>query len=136
MSVARSLGGRTIGDLGAFAEALILLVLVRLALRTVRYTRVTKLLHTYIPVSSRPGSTVTATTWAAGAAARRIGGATCLAQALVAHTMLRRRGHDALLRIGVRRDGDACFEAHAWVECNGTVVIGELPEIAAYAVLA
>ena len=136
MSVRRSLRGREISDLGAFVEALLLLVLVKVALRTLPYSRLTNVLDTYVPVARRARSTVTAITRAAGAAARRIGGATCLAQALVVHTMLRRRGHAACLRIGVRRNGGTSFEAHAWVECNGVVVIGELPEIAAYAVLA
>jgi hypothetical protein len=44
--------------------------------------------------------------------------ATCLRQALLVHGMLRRRGLEPELKLGVRRDGEA-FAAHAWVELAG-----------------
>lgn len=44
--------------------------------------------------------------------------ATCLPQALAVHAVLRRRGLDPELRIGVRKADDR-FEAHAWVELAG-----------------
>ena len=44
--------------------------------------------------------------------------ATCLPQALAVHAVLRRRGLDPELKIGVRK-GEAGFEAHAWVELAG-----------------
>ena len=44
--------------------------------------------------------------------------ASCLRQALVVSTLLRRRGLDAKLQIGVQRDGET-FGAHAWVEVGG-----------------
>jgi hypothetical protein len=51
-------------------------------------------------------------------------GTTCLATALVAQAMLQRHGADALLRVGVRRDVDGTFRAHAWLEHAGKVVVG------------
>lgn len=50
--------------------------------------------------------------------------ATCLPQALLLQTLLRRRGHDGQLRIGVRRN-EGATDAHAWVEVQG-VVIGQV----------
>jgi hypothetical protein len=44
--------------------------------------------------------------------------ATCLPQALAVYAVLRRRGLDPVLRIGVRKTEDR-FEAHAWVELAG-----------------
>jgi hypothetical protein len=38
--------------------------------------------------------------------------------------MLRARGADAQLRIGVRKDG-GMLEAHAWVECEGFLLQGQ-----------
>lgn len=49
--------------------------------------------------------------------------ATCLAQALALHAMLGRRSRPSTLRLGVKRSPG--FEAHAWLECDGLVVIGE-----------
>jgi hypothetical protein len=122
-------------DFRILAEAAFFHVMVKIGLRAVRYSRLTYLLDR-APAVRHGHASVATITWAGGAAARRIGTTTCLGRALVVHTMLRRHGHAAILRIGVRRDGAASFEAHAWVECNGVVVIGELPEMAAYAVLA
>lgn len=54
----------------------------------------------------------------------RVPGAdTCLPQALAAVAMLRRWGHRADLVLGVRTA--PVFEAHAWVEVDGAVVVGE-----------
>jgi hypothetical protein len=49
---------------------------------------------------------------------------TCLAQALAAQVLLVRRGHPAVLHIGVLRDEWGAFQAHAWVESGGEVVVG------------
>lgn len=46
---------------------------------------------------------------------------TCLEQSLVLCWMLRRRGMNPSLRVGARKDSEI-FEAHAWVELNGTVI--------------
>lgn len=44
--------------------------------------------------------------------------ATCLRQSLLVYAILRRRGLQPELRLGVRRDGEG-FAAHAWVELGG-----------------
>jgi Transglutaminase-like superfamily len=49
---------------------------------------------------------------------------TCLTRALAAQVLLSRRGCPALLHIGVVRSPEGKFEAHAWVESDGRVVIG------------
>ena len=51
-------------------------------------------------------------------------GASCLTQALALQWLLARGGHGSDLHIGVRRAGDGRFAAHAWVSCNGRVVLG------------
>jgi hypothetical protein len=47
--------------------------------------------------------------------------ANCLEQSLVLWWLLRRRGIDAVLRIGARKESDR-FEAHAWVELDSQVL--------------
>jgi hypothetical protein len=61
--------------------------------------------------------------WAVEAIARRIPRASCLTRALAADAMLRRSGRLPNLQIGVVKDGDL-LEAHAWVELDGTVLVG------------
>jgi len=63
--------------------------------------------------------------WAVEAAGRRMPRArTCLTQALAAQVLLARRGRPALLHIGVSRKEQEEFEAHAWLESGGEVMIG------------
>ena len=66
------------------------------------------------------------------AAACYIPRATCLTQALVADAILRRYGYAAELKIGVGRGETNRFQAHAWVELDGKVVIGDLPLLDQY----
>lgn len=49
---------------------------------------------------------------------------TCLTLALATQVLLARRGCQVLLCIGVARSEDDKFEAHAWVESEGEVIIG------------
>jgi hypothetical protein len=63
-----------------------------------------------------------------------LGKDSCFPQALTGEMMLRRRGYDPVLRIGVAKTGGvakdgaaidgANIKAHAWVELDGMVVIG------------
>jgi hypothetical protein len=69
------------------------------------------------------------------AAGRYVPGASCLTQALVAVTVLRRAGHAAVLRLGVGRDAKNDFHAHAWVECDAEVVIGQIETFSSYSPL-
>jgi hypothetical protein len=63
--------------------------------------------------------------WAVEVAAKYMPGFnTCLTKALATQVLLSRRGRPALLRIGVVRSAEGEFEAHAWVESDGRVVIG------------
>jgi hypothetical protein len=58
------------------------------------------------------------------AAGRFVPAATCLAQALAAQVLLGRDGYESTLRIGVARGERRNFQAHAWLECQGMVVVG------------
>lgn len=63
--------------------------------------------------------------WAVETLSRKTPGEkTCLAQALAAQVLLVRRGHPADLQIGVLKNDQGAFQAHAWVECEGSVVVG------------
>jgi hypothetical protein len=59
------------------------------------------------------------------AAARRCPlGSTCLTRALAAQLLLRRSGIASRLCIGVKRDHQRKFEAHAWLERDGEIILG------------
>lgn len=48
----------------------------------------------------------------------------CFPQALVGEMLLKRAGYPATLRIGVTKEQSGEMKAHAWVELDGSVVIG------------
>ena len=54
-------------------------------------------------------------------------GATCLKKALVLYALLKRRGLDVKLVIGATKAGEK-LDAHAWLEHQGRVIIGESSE--------
>ncbi|MFT4590661.1 MAG: hypothetical protein ACI8QF_004793 [Limisphaerales bacterium] len=63
--------------------------------------------------------------WAVEAVSRRLPMTdNCLVRAVATLSMLRRRGLPAELRLGVAREAGREFEAHAWVECEGEILIG------------
>lgn len=64
--------------------------------------------------------------WSVVAVSRRVPRASCLTQALVAERMLADAGIAVELRVGVARDVEGAFEAHAWLEHEGRIVLGEV----------
>lgn len=104
---------------------LVVLPILRIALRRFGYTRTRAAIERWtarypkrLP-SRRDLETAESLAELAKIAGRKaLLAATCLPQALAVHAVLRRRGLDPVLRIGVRKTEDR-FEAHAWVELAG-----------------
>jgi Transglutaminase-like superfamily len=109
-------------------QATALLALIRLGLRTLPFETLRKLLGRLARTGATRESGDAAgdrTVWAIEAAGRQFPGiGTCLTQALASHVLLGRRGCKANLRIGVARDSNGEFVAHAWLEKDGVVLIG------------
>jgi hypothetical protein len=59
----------------------------------------------------------------------------CLAQAIAARVLLRRRGLLGTLYLGVNHDANHALQAHAWVR-SGTVIVTGAPEHQHYTVVA
>jgi len=62
--------------------------------------------------------------WAITRIAPLIPRSTCLVRAIAAHDLLTRHGHASTIHIGVAKSEANAFEAHAWVECNGVILVG------------
>lgn len=60
------------------------------------------------------------------------GGAKCLARALTTKILLNRQGYQPDLRIGVAKSSKGVLEAHAWIEYQGRIVIGNLRDLSRY----
>lgn len=59
----------------------------------------------------------------------------CLVQAIVLWILYLRRGYDAKLYIGVKKDHPESIRAHAWVESGDFIAIGFVPDLGTYRVL-
>ncbi|MEO6802787.1 MAG: lasso peptide biosynthesis B2 protein [Granulicella sp.] len=55
---------------------------------------------------------------------RRLPFANCLIRALALRMLLARRDIATELHIGARKDEQGQFAAHAWLTCNGTILVG------------
>ncbi len=129
---------RTRREYGLLLQALAAITVARIGLLLVSLARVRRMIHGLVqsgrplPANSQctPEQVVRA---AVSAGIHSPVGTTCLATAIVAQAMLQRHGHDARLRLGVRRSSTGAFAAHAWLEREGRVVVGGAPaEIATY----
>jgi hypothetical protein len=103
----------------------LLLIGIRTAMLLLRYPTLNRLMDR--PVRDVPvdPAAETRVTWAIQAIGRRVGPlTTCLGMAMAARLLLARRGIASDVRFGVGRDVDSTFRAHAWLECQGRVVVG------------
>ena len=117
-------------------EATFVAVFVRLGLRLVRFRRLRSLLSTSTPSRELSADDVERIAWTVKKACKYIPmDATCLTQAMTGEYMLGRRGRESFLRIGVAKSVEENLEAHAWLEVDGNVVIGNNQDLARYAML-
>lgn len=102
-----------------------LLAAVRVGLWTLPFRSVYGAVRSRGPSARRAGMpSAERIVWAVEVAARRLPRATCLVRALAAQALLARHGHASELRLGVARGAGRAFEAHAWLEANGQILIG------------
>jgi hypothetical protein len=121
-------------------EALAALFAARAALACLPFRRIAAWLGT---LGAESGTELTAeheaavedVAWSVQAMAHRVPwDSRCLAQALAAYRLLKRRGIAATVYFGVKRDPAVPFSAHAWVRCGGRIVTGAAG-VEAYTVL-
>jgi hypothetical protein len=60
------------------------------------------------------------------------GGAKCLARALTTQVLMHHYSHSGELRIGVAKSTTGSLEAHAWIEHQGQVIIGNLEDLSRF----
>ncbi len=122
-----------------FFKAACLIVLVRLGFLMFSFKSVLNLIERI----KFEGSGVTDTkridadriAWSVVATSRYIPFTKCLAQALVTQILFARYGYTSQLRIGVAKDGRERLKAHAWVESQGKIVIGNVQDLSRFKAL-
>lgn len=111
-------------------EALLLLAAARLAIVGVSFKRVASFLgrrSENVEAGDEPANSNTASVKRIAWAIRRVGLVTpwrsnCLAKAIAAQVMLRRRGIAAALYFGMVKNSDGEYAAHAWLTSGGVVL--------------
>jgi Transglutaminase-like superfamily len=116
-------------DKKLMVQALLVILTVRLGLWVVPFA----LLSRWLSVTDKPNFDHQAADWTTVRSIIRsirtfspyVPRATCLTQALSACVLLRMYAQSSCLKIGVEKDQDEKFGAHAWVEVDGRIVIGK-----------
>ena len=112
------------------AEALAALAMAQLAMIFIPFRQIARWLGTAgaespAEASEREMRIAEEIGWAVSALARRVPwDGRCLAQALAATWMLRRRGLEGTVSFGARRGERAGFDAHAWLRVGSRMVTG------------
>jgi Transglutaminase-like superfamily len=120
-------------------RAFALLAVVRVALwllpfKVLRWI-LSKLAHAYAPRPDEGHFPSESGAWALQAASRYVPRATCLTQAMAGQLLLGLNGTPSSVRIGVAKHGEGNFEAHAWLESGGRILIGGVDADQRYACL-
>jgi hypothetical protein len=120
-----------------FLKTYVLLTVVRLGLFLKSFNRLCKLLElisrhnqTVVgdPLSQR--QLIVRVQWAINACCKFMPGSVkCLARALTMKTLLDQHGCPSKLMIGVDKNQAQQLEAHAWIEYEGHVIIGQLNDL-------
>lgn len=110
-------------------ESAFLLVAVRVGLKLLSFHTLLRLLAGMtraLPASQEEDQGLPdRVAWAVAVAKHHLPGVySCLAQALAAKALLHRRGRPARLLLGVEKGEPGRFQAHAWVENEGSTVVG------------
>ena len=112
-----------------FVKVFLLLEFVRLGLWLLPFRTLLRLLSRVSEGPKEPSSTDRPSpeeiAWSVEVASRHSPGVkTCLTQALAAQVLLTRHGYPAFVHLGVLRGKQEQFQAHAWVESEGRIVVG------------
>ena len=118
-------------------EALAIVVMVRLGLKLLPFQKLRALVNKagQHRVGSRNSAAapIDRVAWTVRAVSEFVPGATCLTQALSGQVLLARRGYPTCLHIGVAKERQDELAAHAWLECDGRIVLGDHGFLAVYA---
>lgn len=112
-------------------------VFYRLTLWLLPFARLKRMLALRPPgpeTPSLPAARIAEIVSAVRAVSRFVPAASCLTQALAARRLLEAAGQASELKFGVIKNSEK-FEAHAWVEVGGRIVIGRLPHQRQFVVL-
>ncbi len=137
MKSLRTFIGLPPGERGLVVRTLLLVAAIRVALWVLPLQRLQRVVGSWdswkhLPLTIPTDMPIGRLVWAVRAASRRIPAASCLTQSVALHCLLTRAGHRSEVRIGVTKDTEAGFGAHAWVEYAGQPLLSGQEEVELY----
>jgi len=119
---------------GLLLRTVLLVGAIRTALWLVPFRRARQFMRACkrLPLRVPEEMPVSRLVWAVHAASRRIPMASCLTQSLALQFLLIRAGRSSQLHLGVKKDPQTGFQAHAWVEHGGCTLLSTPSEIVGY----
>lgn len=137
--LARKFWRLSLADKGLVLKTLALLWAIRIGMWVLPFKTLRRLVESLHQRGEPPQDVALMTNkivLATAAAGRFVPDATCLAQSLTAQVLLTRHGCPHEFRLGVMIAEGGKLAAHAWIESDGQVVLGMLPDLANYKPLA
>ena len=88
--------------------------------------------HRFLSKSKTTELTVNKLVWFFNRASDFVPGATCLVRSLAGKAVFSLYGYEPKLVIGVRKDSSNDLRSHAWLECDGQILVGNEGDIDQY----
>lgn len=134
MSGLRSFARLHPAERGLLLSTVLVVAIIRIGLWVLPFLRLQRLVRSlhHVPFSMPTHTPVARLVWAVRAASARVPASSCLTQSLALQVLLSRAGHPSQVRIGMDKDLNTGFHAHAWVECEGNLLLSTSSEIERY----
>lgn len=118
-------------------EACLLLTSIRLGLHLLPFQLLMRVISTACKPDGQSAiaspNSIESVVWAVEGISRHMPGHTkCLARALTTKVLLHQQGYVSNLKIGVAKSANGSLEAHAWIEYEGRIVIGNLRDLSRF----
>ncbi|MGB9980265.1 lasso peptide biosynthesis B2 protein [Methanobacterium sp.] len=117
------------GDTYFLFKTLFLLWVVRIMLWILPFSAIQKIVNRITVISDErinyEKSSIEKITWAVIVASKYVPMCTCLTRALTAQVLLARQNYPSIIKLGVTKGSNGQLDAHAWLEVNDKIVLGE-----------
>ena len=113
-------------------EVATVLIFIRVGLQFIRFQTLHNLLAKIAQPKQNKQVSIYKIIWAITIVSPHIPGVKCLARAIAAQVILSKQNYPNQLRIGIGKDNQGQFIAHAWVESRGKTVIGGIGNMSKY----
>jgi hypothetical protein len=106
-------------------KTLIIMTIIRIMLTLTPFTVTQQFIHRTKKKTLQTIIPVEKLIWSVKSVSQHLPTTTCLTDALTAQYLLKNNGYTGEIKIGVDKDAEGQFEAHAWLEYNNQIILGK-----------